>query len=86
MEQDMGRYFYFMTMFVCQELDGIIFPFRSEHERIFHHLDGSPGFVVMGGDPCSKGCEFESQHHILDGHFIIFICCKNFNVCLKRQK
>jgi len=29
----------------------------------------SPGLVVMGGDPSSKGCGFESQHHILDGHF-----------------
>ena len=23
----------------------------------------------MGGDSCSKGCGFESKHHILDGHF-----------------
>ena len=23
----------------------------------------------MGGDSCSKGNEFESQHRILDGHF-----------------
>ena len=23
----------------------------------------------MGGDSCSKGCGFESQHHLLDGHF-----------------
>ena len=30
---------------------------------------GSPGLVVMGGDSCSKGCEFESLHRILDGHF-----------------
>ena len=30
---------------------------------------GSPGLVVMGGDSCSKGLEFESWHHILDGHF-----------------
>ena len=29
----------------------------------------SPGLVVMGGDSCSKGREFESWHHILDGHF-----------------
>ena len=38
----------------------------------------------MGGDSCSKGCGFESQRHILDGHFFTFICRKNFNVCLKR--
>ena len=29
---------------------------------------GSPGLVVMGEDSCSKGCEFESRHRILDGH------------------
>ena len=29
----------------------------------------SPGLVVMGGDSCSKGREFESGHHIMDGHF-----------------
>ena len=49
-------------------------------------MDGSPGLVVMGGDSHSKGCEFESQHHILDGHFFTFICCKTYNVCLKRTK
>ena len=32
------------------------------------------GLVVMGGDSCSEGCGFESQHQILehqilDGHF-----------------
>ena len=32
-------------------------------------MGGSPGQVVMGGDSCSKGCEFESRHHKLDGHF-----------------
>ena len=32
-------------------------------------LGGTPGLVVMGGDSCSKGCEFESRHCILDGHF-----------------
>ena len=25
--------------------------------------------MVMGGDSCSEGHEFESQHYILDGHF-----------------
>ena len=42
---------------------------------------GSPGLVVMGRDSCFKGRGFESWHHILDGHFFTFICCKNFNVC-----
>ena len=35
-------------------------------------LGGSPGLVVMGDDSCSKGCEFESRCHILDGHLDIF--------------
>ena len=30
---------------------------------------GSPGPVVMEGDSCSKGCEFESWHHILKDIF-----------------
>ena len=49
-------------------------------------LDGSPGLVVMGRDSRSKGRRFESQHSILDGHFFTNICCKNWNVCLKRPK
>ena len=32
-------------------------------------MDGSPGLVVMGGDSCSKGHEFESKYRVLDGHF-----------------
>ena len=32
-------------------------------------LGGSPGLVVMTGDSCSKDCEFESQHRILEGPF-----------------
>ena len=49
-------------------------------------MGGSPGLVVMGGGSCSKGCEFKSRHRKLDGHFFIFIRCKNCDVCLKRQK
>ena len=30
---------------------------------------GSPGLVVMGGDSSTDGRGFESQHHILGGHF-----------------
>ena len=48
-------------------------------------LGESPGLLVMGGDSCSKGCGFKSQHHILDGHFFTFICCKNCNFCLKDE-
>ena len=36
----------------------------------------SPGLVVMGGDFRSEECGFESQCHILDGHFFTLICCK----------
>ena len=39
-------------------------------------LGRSPGLVVMGGDSCSEGSEFESQHCILDGHFSHFIVVK----------
>ena len=37
---------------------------------------GSPGLVVMGGDSCSKGRGFESQHRILDGYFFTLIDVK----------
>ena len=36
-------------------------------------LGGRPGLLVMGGDPCAKGREFKSRHHILDGHFSHFL-------------
>ena len=36
--------------------------------------------MVVGGDSCSEGRGFESQHRILDGHFL-HICC--VDVCLK---
>ena len=37
-------------------------------------LGGSPGLVVMGGGSCTEGCEFESQHRILDGDDIFSHC------------
>ena len=40
----------------------------------------------MGRDSHSKGRGFESRHHILDGHFFTYICCKNCDVCLERPK
>ena len=43
------------------------------------------GLVVIGGGSCSKVREFESQRHILDGHFFTFICCKIFNVFEKTK-
>ena len=33
--------------------------------------------MVMGGDSCYKGREFESWHRILDGHFITYLFVKN---------
>ena len=44
-------------------------------------LKMGPGLVVMGGDSCTKGCEFESRHHILDGHFFTYLF-----TLLKRRK
>ena len=32
--------------------------------------------MVMGGDSCSKGREFESRYHILDGHFSLLFVVK----------
>ena len=50
-------------------------------------VGGSPGLVVMGSNLHYEGCGFESQHHILYGHFFTCICCKNCNdVHLKRPK
>ena len=33
--------------------------------------------MVMGGDSCSKGRGFDSQHRMLDGQIFTFIHCKN---------
>ena len=51
-------------------------------------VGGNPGLVVMGGDSSSDGRGFGSQHCILDEHFshAYTICCKNYNVSLKRLK
>ena len=45
--------------------------------KSFTTLGGSPGLVVMGGDSCSEGRGFESQHHILDGHVSHLFVVKN---------
>ena len=37
--------------------------------KLYWELGGSPGLLVIGGDSCSKGCGFESQPCIPDGHF-----------------
>ena len=44
-------------------------------------LGGSPGLVAMGGDSCSKGCEFKSRHRILDGHFFKYLFAVKFVMC-----
>ena len=41
--------------------------------------------MVMGGDSCSKGCEFESWHRILDGHFFTYVFVVKLVMCLKRR-
>ena len=46
----------------------------------------SPGLVVIGGDTCSEGREFESQDHLLHGHFFTLIFCKNCNVFVQKTK
>ena len=45
---------------------------------------GIPGPVVMGGDSRYKGCGFELQHHILDGHFSHLFVVKIVMFVLKR--
>ena len=37
---------------------------------------GPPGLVVMRGDSCSEGREFESQHPLLDGVLHIWLVVK----------
>ena len=43
--------------------------FKNTTHNFFKNKGGSPYLVVMGGYSCSKGCQFKSQHHILDVHF-----------------
>ena len=55
---------------------------RPGHHRIscdslmIKNVQLNLGVVVMGGDSCSKGCEFETQNHILDGHFSYLFAVK----------
>ena len=47
----------------------------NKHQKLVDEIGNdyswevSPCLLVMGGVTCSEGCGFESQHHILDGHF-----------------
>ena len=47
---------------------------------------GSTGLVVMRGDSCSKGHEFESGHRILDGHFFTFLFVVKFVMLFQKTK
>ena len=50
-------------------------------------MGGSPGSVVRGGETCSEGFGFQSQHRILDGYFFTLISCNNnIDVCLKKTE
>ena len=42
--------------------------------------------MVMGGDSNSKGCEFESHHRILDGHFFHLFVVKIVMCVWKDEK
>ena len=46
----------------------------------------SPGQVVMGGDSCTKGREFKSRHHILDGYFSHLFVVKNIVMRVWKDK
>ena len=47
---------------------------------------GSPGLVVMGGGSCYKGREFESQYHMLDGHFFTYLFIVKFVMCVWKDE
>ena len=47
---------------------------------------GTTGLVVMGGDSYSKGHEFESWHHILDGHFFTYLIVVKFVMCIWKDE
>ena len=38
----------------------------------------SPDLVAIGGDSCSRGCEFEAQLLILDDYFYVKFLCKKY--------
>ena len=45
----------------------------------------STGLVVIGGDSCFEGRGFESQHHIVDGHFSHLFVVKTVMFVLKDE-
>ena len=46
---------------------------KLKRDQLKKKMGRSPGLVVMGGDSCSKGRDFESRHHILGGHGVFHI-------------
>ena len=42
--------------------------------------------MVKEGDSHSEGCEFNSRHWVLDGHFFTLVCCQFCIVCFKKNK
>ena len=52
-------------------------------------VGGSPGLEIVREDSCTRRCEFESKHQILDGHFSLLYklyCLKRPNVKRKKAK
>ena len=55
---------------LSKELHAIIILFQSPKKWPNTLMVGNPGLVVvMGGDSCSRGHEFEFEHWIPDGLF-----------------
>ena len=54
--------------------------YTNKWKLIICFAGGSSGLVVIGGDSCSEGCGFKSQHRLLDGYF------SQIDVCLKIPK
>ena len=54
----------------------------------FHHCSKQKGpvLVVMEGDSCSKGSEFESQHHIMDGHFFTYLFAEKIVILFENDE
>ena len=44
------------------------------------------GLVVIGGGSCSKGHEFKSRYHILDGHFFTYKFVVRFVMFVRKDE
>ena len=82
---------YSSTLPMSHHSTEVVYSFCTQETNTRHKqnilMGGSPCLGVMGGDLCSKGCEFESRHCIQDGHFftLVFVV-KICNLHLKRRK